>query len=296
MERTTSVLTAADVKRMLPVRRADSNKGDYGKAAIVAGSARYSGAAVLAAQGALSGGAGYTALCVPQRLVFPLMGRLPEALLLPLSRGKAWKFSAKRCGGVLTYSAIAAGMGMGNTKQTAKVVAFFLQRYTGKLLIDADGLNALSSFFGAAKTERLFLRKRCEVLLTPHPAEFSRLTGLPVRRISEEGETEAKKYAAANGVTVLLKGAAGARTLITDGTRATYNATGNSGQAKGGSGDTLSGLICALSASGANLFEAACAGAYLAGKAAEIAANDCGEYALTATKTAEYIGKAFLSL
>ncbi|MGN1062134.1 MAG: NAD(P)H-hydrate dehydratase [Candidatus Scatosoma sp.] len=296
MEGKSSVLTAADVKRMLPERRADSNKGDYGRAAIVAGDARYSGAAVLAAQGALSGGAGYTALCVPEKLSFLLMGRLPEALLLPLSRGKAWKFSAKRCGKILTYSAIAAGMGMGNTRQTAKVVAFFLQNYTGKLLIDADGLNALSSFFGTAETEKLFLAKRCEVLLTPHPAEFSRLTGQPMRRILENGENEAKKYAAENGVTVLLKGAAGAQTLITDGTRAVYNATGNSGQAKGGSGDTLSGLICSLSASGANLFEAACAGAYLAGKAAEIAVKTCGEYALTASRIAENFGAAFLSL
>ncbi|MGN1053455.1 MAG: NAD(P)H-hydrate dehydratase [Candidatus Scatosoma sp.] len=291
-----SVLTAADVKRMLPARRADSNKGDYGKAAIVAGGARYSGAAVLAAQGALSGGAGYTALCVPEKLSFLLMGRLPEALVLPLSRGKAWKFSAKRCGKILTYSAIAAGMGMGNTKQTAKVVAFFLQRYVGKLLIDADGLNALSSFFGAAETEKLFLQKRCEVLLTPHPAEFARLTGVPIRRVLQDGENEAKKYAGKNGVIVLLKGAAGAQTLITDGTSAIYNAAGNSGQAKGGSGDTLSGLICSLAASGATLFEAACAGAYLAGKAAEIAVTTCGEYALTATKEAERIGEAFLSL
>lgn len=296
MEEKICVLTAADIKNMLPRRMKNSNKGDYGRVAIVAGGARYSGAAVLAAQGALSGGAGYTALCVPEKLVFPLMGKLPEALLLPLSRGREWKFSAKRCAKILPYRAIAAGMGMGNTKQTAKVVGFFLQRYTGKLLIDADGLNALSAYFGATNVKRAFLQKKCEVLLTPHPAEFSHLTGLPLQQVLENAETEVQKYAAENGVTVLLKGASGAMSIIGDGTRAYYNATGNSGQAKGGSGDTLSGLICSLSASGASLFEAACAGAYLAGKAAEIAVQTTGEYSLTASKEAEYIGAAFLTL
>ena len=296
MEENTGVLTAADVKEMLPRREQNSNKGDYGKAAIVAGGAKYSGAAVLAARGALCGGAGYTALCVPQKLVFPLAGRLPEALLLPLSRGKEWKFSFKRCGKILSYQAIAVGMGMGNTKQTAKIIAYFLQRYSGKLLIDADGLNALARFSGAEKTKKNFLQKRCEALITPHPAEFARLTQLPVGEILKNGETHAKKYAAEHGVTVLLKGAAGAKSLITDGTRAYYNATGNSGQAKGGSGDILSGLICSLAASGARLFEAACAGAYLCGKAAEIAVKTTSEYALTATKEAERIGEAIASL
>lgn len=296
MEEKLNVLTAADVKEMLPRRKKNSNKGDYGKAAIVAGGARFSGAAVLAAQGALYGGAGYTALCVPKKLVFPLMGRLPEALLLPLSRGKEWKFSSKRCGTILSYQAIAAGMGMGNTKQTAKIIAFFLRHYTGKLLIDADGLNALSRFFGAEKTKSAFPEKHCEVLLTPHPAEFARLTGLPLQTVIENGVQEAKKYAAENGVTLLLKGAAGEKSVITDGTRVYYNATGNSGQAKGGSGDVLAGLVCSLAASGISLFDAACAGAYLCGKAAEIAVKTTSEYALTALREAEHIGEAFLTI
>lgn len=306
------ILKSAEVKSMLPPRKAVSNKGTYGKAAILAGSMRYSGAAVLAAQGALCGGAGYVALCVPKRLKIALIGSLPEAILLDLSPGGEWKFRPKNLRSILQYNSIAAGMGMGNTKNTAKIIAFLLKNYEGKLLIDADGINALACFYGANGSAELFKAKKCAALITPHPLEFARLTGSDKTALSEnDGERaieEAKKYAEENGVTVLLKGVSGAKTLIVNGENGenggnaekteniALNATGNSGQAKGGSGDTLAGLIAAIAASGADLFSAACAGAYLAGKAAEIAVKQTSEYALTATKIAEYIGKAILDL
>ena len=303
------ILRSAEVKAMLPPRKAVSNKGSYGKAAILAGGMRYSGAAVLAAQGALCGGAGYVALCVPKRLKIALIGSLPEAILLDLCPGGEWKFRPKNLRNILQYNAIAAGMGMGNTKNTAKIIAFLLKNYEGKLLIDADGINALACFYGANGAAELFKAKKCAALITPHPFEFARLTGADNTALSEnDGERaieEAKKYAAENGVTVLLKGVSGAKTLIVSAEKAekaekteniALNATGNSGQAKGGSGDTLAGLIAAIAASGADLFSAACAGAYLAGKAAEIAVKQTSEYALTATKIAEYIGKAILDL
>lgn len=309
------ILKSAEVKAMLPPRKAVSNKGTYGKAAILAGSMRYSGAAVLAAQGALCGGAGYVALCVPKRLKIALIGSLPEAILLDVCPGGEWKFRPKNLRSILQYNSIAAGMGMGNTKNTAKIIAFLLKNYEGKLLIDADGINALARFYGANGSAELFKAKKCAALITPHPLEFARLTGSDKTALSEnDGERaieEAKKYAAENGVTVLLKGVSGAKTLIVGGENGengenaenaekteniALNATGNSGQAKGGSGDTLAGLIAAIAASGADLFSAACAGAYLAGKAAEIAVKQTSEYALTATKIAEYIGKAILDL
>lgn len=306
------ILKSAEVKAMLPPRKAVSNKGTYGKAAILAGSMRYSGAAVLAAQGALCGGAGYVALCVPKRLKIALIGSLPEAILLDVCPGGEWKFRPKNLRSILQYNSIAAGMGMGNTKNTAKIIAFLLKNYEGKLLIDADGINALACFYGANGSAELFKAKKCAALITPHPLEFARLTGSDNTALSEnDGERaieEAKKYAAENGVTVLLKGVSGAKTLIVSGENGkngenaekaeniALNATGNSGQAKGGSGDTLAGLIAAIAASGADLFSAACAGAYLAGKAAEIAVKQTSEYALTATKIADYIGKAILDL
>lgn len=290
------ILTGERVKEMLPPRFSDSNKGDYGKTAILAGSARYSGAAVLALSGALRGGAGYVAAGVPEKLIFPLIGKIPEALLLPLSRGKRWKFSEKLLKNILGYDSLAAGMGMENTAETAKIVSFLLSRYTGKLILDADGLNALARRYSAGGAADVLRIKSCAAAITPHPAEFARLTGLGVEEIRKNGEEIAEKYAAENGVTVLLKGAAGNKSVITDGKNTFLNATGNSGMAKGGSGDVLSGLIASIAASGAGVFEAACAGAYLAGKAAEIAVKETGEYSLTASAEAEKIGAAFLSL
>lgn len=294
------VLNAADIKAALPPRKAVSNKGDYGRAAIAAGCMRYGGAAVLAAQAALCGGAGYTALFVPEKLRLCLTGRVPEALAFSACRGGEWKLDGKRLRNILQYDAIAAGMGMGNTKSAAKVIAYLLKNYGGKLLLDADGLNLIAATYGVRGVAELFRSKKSAVLITPHPAEFARLTGKDMRELlKNDGELaveEAKKYAARNCVAVLLKGASGAKTLICDGNRAVFNATGNSGQAKGGSGDTLSGLIVSIAASGASLFDAACAGAYLTGKAAEIAAKEVSEYALTATIISGNIGKAIREL
>ena len=215
------ILKSAEVKAMLPPRKAVSNKGTYGKAAILAGSMRYSGAAVLAAQGALCGGAGYVALCVPKRLKIALIGRLPEAILLDVCPGGEWKFRPENLRSILQYNSVAAGMGMGNTKNTAKIIAFLLKNYEGKLLIDADGINALACFYGANGSAELFKAKKCAALITPHPLEFARLTGSDKTALSEnDGERaieEAKKYAAENGVTVLLKGVSGAKTLIVSG-------------------------------------------------------------------------------
>ncbi len=142
------VLNAADIKAALPPRKAVSNKGDYGRAAIAAGCMRYGGAAVLAAQAALCGGAGYTALFVPEKLRICLTGRVPEALTFSACRGGEWKLDGKRLRNILQYDAIAAGMGMGNTKSAAKVIAYLLKNYGGKLLLDADGLNSIAATYG----------------------------------------------------------------------------------------------------------------------------------------------------
>ena len=172
------ILKSAEVKAMLPPRKAVSNKGTYGKAAILAGSMRYSGAAALAAQGALCGGAGYVALCVPRRLKIALIGRLPEAILLDVCPGGEWKFRPKNLRSILQYNSIAAGMGMGNTKNTAKIIAFLLKNYEGKLLIDADGINALARFYGANGSAELFKAKKCAALITPAPLRICPTDGI----------------------------------------------------------------------------------------------------------------------
>ena len=131
------------------------------------------------------------------------------------------------------------------------------------------------------------------MVLTPHPREFARLIDRPCEEVVENALSLAQEYAKEWNVTVLLKGAA---TILTDGKRTLINTSGTAGQAKGGSGDVLSGVIAGLCASALDGFDGAVCAAYLCGKAAEIAAADIGEYSLTASDIVGYLGKAFLAL
>ena len=183
-------------------------------------------------------------------------------------------------------------MGMGASKDVADCVAYLLSTYEGKLLIDADGLNSLA-VYKQEELPNLFVNKKCDVIITPHVKEFSRLTGESVEDIQKSGLESPVRFAKQYKVTVLLKSAV---SILTDGEGIFVNTTGNSGQAKGGSGDVLSGLIAGLLASGASAFDGGVAGAFLAGRAAELGAKERSEYALTATDILEKLGSAFLLL
>lgn len=277
-------ITKEQIAPLLPKRKRDTHKGCYGRAAIVAGSKRFLGAPVLATAACLRSGAGYTYLFTPikERTVYAT--KLPEAIVAGLDLR-----SRKR---LLELDAIAIGMGMGASKKTAALVVWLVQNFTGRLVLDADALNALAAF----RKERLadiFAHKKGDVLLTPHIKEFSRLTGESVQAIVQNPTELAKRYASAWGVSVVLKNA---YSLVTDGERVAWNKTGTAGQAKGGSGDLLSGLIAGLCAQGLSAYEGGLAGAYLAGKAAEIATEEYGEYSLLASDTVAKLGAAFITL
>lgn len=281
-----------DVRKLLPKRKRNSHKGTYGKAAIVAGSDEYSGAAFLAVKAALRSGVGYTTLFTPEAVLASYRLKAPEALLEPLNEGGRVAFNEEVFEKLLSYDSVAYGMGMGLCEDAYLGVKYLLENYTGKLVLDADALNALSKF-GKSQMKTLFENKRCSVIVTPHIKEFSRLSELTVTEILSTGAETAKAFAKEYGVTVLLKNAV---TIVTDGECVYLTITGTAGQAKGGSGDALSGVIAGLCASGLPVTEGAVAGAYLAGKAAEIAAEEYGEYSLLATDVIEKLGAAFLSL
>lgn len=281
-----------NVSKLLPKRKRNSHKGTYGKAAIVAGSGEYTGAAYLSAAACLRAGAGYTALFVPKELLPYYVLKLPEALLFPLNEGDRVAFTEKNFKKLLAYDCIAYGMGMGASMDTALGAEYLLRTYTGKLLLDADALNSLAQYKAEALAQ-IFAEKKCDVIITPHCKEFSRLTGESVRSILEKGLSAPFEFAKMHRVTVLLKNAV---SVVTDGEKTAVNAAGTAGQAKGGSGDVLSGAIAGLCASGLSVFDGAVAGAYLAGRAAEIAAEEFGEYSLLATDVIARLGKAFLSV
>ena len=278
------------VKGLLPVRKRNSHKGTYGRAAIVAGCEEYTGAAYLSAAACLRAGAGYTTLFAPKKLLPLYALKAPEVLLKGISNGGRYAFNAKSMQQLLGYDSIAFGMGMGVSKEVFKGVCYLLERYTGKLLLDADALNSLARFHGG-RLKSLLANKKCDVILTPHSKAFSRLSGWSVEEILKDSLSLAQTFAKEYGITLLLKNA---YTVVTDGTRTRINTTGNSGQAKGGTGDALAGVIAGLLAGGVSAFDGGVAGAYLVGKSAEIAAPDIGEYSMTASDLIGYLPKAFL--
>ena len=283
MEGLKNGITAKRVAKLLPKRGRNTHKGCYGKSAIVAGSEKFLGAPVLSTKACLRSGAGYTYLFTPikERAVYAV--RLPEAIISPL------RFDVET---LCRFDAVAIGMGMGENKKVARLAQKLLVNFTGRLVLDADALNSLARY-KKDKLKELFANKKCDVIITPHCKEFSRLTGKSVNDILENPCALAEKYAHEWGITVLLKNA---YTVITDGVKTVINDKGTAGQAKGGSGDLLSGLIAGLCAQGLSTFDGGTAGAYLAGRAAEIAEREYGEYSLLATDVIDCLGEAFLEL
>ena len=261
----------ADIAALFPARKRNTNKGSYGTACIVAGSESFPGAAALSVATALKSGCGYVLAAVEEKLKWSLFSAYPQALYASEPD--------------LSAESIAIGMGNGNTKETYDEVCFLLENYTGKLIIDADGINALAQFGkGVLKTAK------CKVLLTPHIKEFARISGYTLKNLAIKPVELAQKFAQEYNVTVHLKNAV---SITSDGERCVLSLKGSSALAKAGSGDMLSGLICGGAARGLDLIQAAVCAQYVLGATAEICTEEYGEYCVTA---ADIINNLHLSV
>lgn len=279
-------------KERLPKRKRDSHKGTYGKAAIVAGSIEYTGAALLAATACARSGAGYTALFLPADLLPSFYLKQPEILLKSINDGGRYAFNKENMCQLLGFDAIAYGMGMGMSEEVKRGAIYLLQHYEGKLIIDADGLNSLA-LCDRAELSAILKNAKCDVVMTPHVKEFSRLVGRSVVEIEEDGLKLVRQFALENNVNVLLKNAA---SILTNGKDTAINTAGTSALAKGGSGDVLSGVIAGLCAMGAKAYDGAGLGSFILGKAAEKAAADFSEYSVLASDVIAYLGRVFLDI
>ena len=253
------IFTDEDIKKFYPKRKRNSHKGTYGTAQIIAGSARYIGAAALAAEAALKSGCGYVKLNTYQQNRASLAVKLPQVIFndcVDMSAG-----------------CIAVGPGCGTTEELYKTIVSLLNCYNGTLIIDADGLNALTQFGVDALNN-----KKCSVILTPHVKEFSRLSNLSVDEIASDPITHTCNFAKKYNVTVLLKSAV---SVLCDGERIALLHRGNSALAKGGSGDMLTGYACGTAARGVDGFNAVAVSSYTLGLAAEICAEERTEYCVT---------------
>ena len=262
----------------LKSRKQDSHKGSFGTVLVIAGSAGMSGAAVLAGSAALRGGAGLVCVACPSNIQPEVAIGNPCYTTIPLERLGAGDFLEKA-------SSIVIGPGLRPSKECLSFLNQIFQ--TGKpVVIDADALNSMA-LFGSPKHEP----SPCTIM-TPHPGEFSRLTGLPTASVQANRSNLAKDYALQKKITLVLKGHG---TIVTNGNELFVNSTGNPGMATGGSGDVLAGLLGALLAQGYNAMEAGILGTYLHGLAGDLAAEQLGEYSLTAKDLLDHLPKAFLN-
>lgn len=283
-------VTAAELAPLLPPRERDSHKGDYGYVALIGGSLEYSGAAKLAnlSLSALRAGCGVATLAIPATLAGAVAPCLLESTLSPApDQGDGHMVFDPAYLERLTAGkrAVAVGMGWGRTEENKRILNWLLSHYTGSLLVDADGLWALSGLGPVA-----FLpTASCRVILTPHHGEFARLTGLTVRQVEENRLGAAREFAEKTGAVVLLKGS---ETLVTDGKCVLAVERGCPGMATAGSGDVLSGVITGLLGYLPPDVHSVALGAYLCGLAGEYAARDVGEISMLASDTISHLAEA----
>lgn len=261
------------VLSLLPDRLPETHKGDYGKILLLCGSRGFTGAAYFAAMGALRSGAGLVFLGVPECIYAIEAVKLNEPVVFPLP-DRDGKLSCDAIGEILEklpkMDAVLIGCGLGQSEDTFAVVKTVLEKAMCPVVVDADGINLMSS-------HRDILRGRVyPTILTPHDVEFQRLGG----RIAENRMESAAKLASDLGCIVLLKGH---RTCVTDGQTAYRNITGNPGMAVGGSGDVLAGIIVSLLGQGIAPLEAAAVGAWLHGAAGDLCAEEIGQYGMLPT-------------
>ena len=257
----------ADVRRVVKARGRFSSKRDFGSLLIVGGSDVYSGAPALAGMAALRAGVGLSIIAAPKSVAATIRGYSPNLIVHSLNSDVVTSEEIEQLSRLLAASdALVLGPGIGRHTETAQAIPQIIKeaRKIGKpILIDADAIRALTQ-------AKELLDK---VLITPHAGEFKAISGLEAPELWRGRLPICRKFALEHGCVLLLKGH---DTIVTDGSRAKVNHTGNTGMATAGAGDVLSGIIGAFLAQGTEPFSAAVAGAYIHGVAGDIVCRQKG--------------------
>jgi NAD(P)H-hydrate epimerase len=289
LETEVTVIDRELVASFLPQRPEDGHKGTFGKDFILAGSVGYTGAPILASKAAVRSGAGLVHLGVPESIYQIAAIKSDEAMPFPLPE-KDGKLSSEALDPILDRmegcNCALVGPGLGRSAAITLVVRDILRTVNYPIVLDADGLNA-----AALHMDMVDQRRDCPTILTPHDGEFARMGG----DLSDGDRlTAAQMFAREHGCLLVLKGH---RTIITlPNGEAFVNPTGNSGMAKGGSGDVLSGIILGLVGQGIHPVKATVAAVWLHGRAGDLAAQAKGTYAMTPTDLLDYLPQAFLEV
>jgi NAD(P)H-hydrate epimerase len=290
------LLEDADAAAAFPARRPGSHKGDFGHVLVVAGSLGKTGAAVLAAGGALRSGAGLVTVATPSSCLPLVAAGRAEVMTEPLPEAPAGGLAEAGLERLLALArerdAVVIGPGLGQEPATRALVRAFVAACPVPLAIDADALNALALREGGPPAVDA-LKRSVSTVLTPHPGEMARLVDRPTREVQAQRPQAATELARQTGAIVVLKGE---RTLVAEpGGRAAVAATGNPGMATGGTGDVLAGVVGALLARQGALL-AATAAVVVHGRAGDLAARERGEEGMTAGDVVEALPAAIESV
>jgi NAD(P)H-hydrate epimerase len=285
------LLTRDEMRTLISPRAADAHKGDFGRVLIVAGSRGKTGAAILAAHGALKAGTGLVTIATPRSLLPILAAYAPDYMTEPLEETAEGTvhFAAAEQVLSLTADAIVMGPGLGRGEGVSTFVREVVDKCEVPLVLDADALTAF-----ADEPSALVGREGRDVIITPHPGEMSRLLGCTIDDVQADRVGIARDFATAHKLHVVLKGY---RTIIaTSQGKCFVNPTGSPGMATGGTGDVLAGMLGAWMGQLLDA-EAACRLAvYVHGAAGELADADQGEVSMTATDVVQHISDAVLEL
>ena len=255
-------------------RKSNSHKGDYGKVLVIAGSPGMLGAGVLATRAALRAGSGLVYWAVPKELKDAANIATPEVIVLDYDQING-----------LEPDVVAIGPGVGRSKIIHKLLHSLVIKNMA-LVIDADAINVLSQDIYTLQ------KSRCPIILTPHPGEMSRLTGISVARIQSNREQIASEYAVKWNAIIVLKGE---KTVVAAPNGKKYiNSTGNPGMATAGMGDALTGIIASFIGQKIPIFEAVCKAVYIHGLAGDFALKEFGECGMIASDLIDKIPKAIL--
>ena len=278
-------LTDSDfLNNVIPKRQAEFNKGNCGKVMIITGSIGMAGSGCIAAKASLRTGSGLVYIAGPSSLINIYQSVVPEAVAIRLEDNSGI-ISEKSTDTILDMlkkcNVAAIGPGLSVSESIYNIINSIAESISIPVVLDADALNAIS------KNTALFQKFKKAVVITPHPGEMSRLTGLEISYIQNNRIDVARKYSTMWGVVIVLKGA---KTIIADKDGKVHiNPTGNAGMATAGSGDALTGIITSIMGQGVNAYDAAVAGTYIHGLAGDIAATSKGEAGLTAMDIVENV-------
>ena len=279
------------VKRAVPNRPDNANKGTMGTLLSICGSFGMAGAAILAGKSALRCGVGLEKLAIPKSIYPIAAGSILESVFLPLSETSDGKISRTNIPSLLLEAkkttAVLLGCGLSVCDDTKALVKSFVENCTAPMVLDADALNCI------ADNPEILKKRKSDIIITPHPGEMGRLCGITAKEVNADRVDVALSFAKKYGVITVLKGSG--TIIASPNGQALLNTTGNSGMATGGSGDVLAGMTAGLLAQGKSAFDCAAAAVYLHGLAGDFAAEKLGKISMLPSDIIDCIAQAFKS-